>query len=372
MEPCKICATADVHLGMKFSSYPSAGPELAAGRFRALENIVHRGNSEGCDLLVVAGDLFNTAKVPAKSIERTAEILAQFGGNCILLLPGNHDYYAGDDSALWKNVQRAGLDRAVLLIEKKAYPLDHFDLPVTVYAAPCDSLRGSESAVEWIDSIDEEADRFSLGIAHGSIETISPDITKRYFPMKREELENKHLDLWIVGHTHVPYPEHEETRTNILIPGSPEPDGFDCRHEGYAWIIEIDESKQISARRFRTGIYRFVHASREIRSAAEVDGFTEELLNIPDPGHTLLKVNLTGSLPKSDFFLTRQAAERLAGTYMHLEMDDDGVTREITAEEIRNEFRDGSFPAILLSRLAQKEDTEALQTAYELLKESRK
>ncbi len=372
MEPFKICATADVHLGMKFSSYPEVQRDLSEARYTALEKVVRRGNSEGCAVLVVAGDLFNTAKVPEKSIDRTADILAQFEGNCILLLPGNHDYYSGEDSVLWNEVKRKNLDRTVLLLEKKKYSLDHFDLPVTVYAAPCNSLRGSTGAAGWIGNIKGDEKRFSLGVAHGSIEKISPDLTKRYFPMDPKELEEKNLDLWIIGHTHVPYPENEDTRTSIIVPGSPEPDGFDCRHEGAAWIIEIKSDKEISAQRFRAGTYRFLHVSREVRSAAEIEECTGELLDSTKSHQTLLKIKLTGSLPKSDFFLTRQAAEKLAAAYMHLEMDDDGLTREITMEEIRNEFRDGSFPSILLSRLAENGDKEALQTAYELIQESRK
>ena len=69
----KVFATADVHLGMKFSTFDDAGAELAAARFRALERCIETANREACQIFIVAGDLFDRQnKVRQTSIDGAA------------------------------------------------------------------------------------------------------------------------------------------------------------------------------------------------------------------------------------------------------------------------------------------------------------
>jgi len=67
--------------------------------------------------------------------------------------------------------------------------------------------------------------------------------------MTRKELESTGLDLWLLGHTHLPWPENPDKNARILIPGTPEPDGFDCNHEGSAFIINIESSSKMKIKK---------------------------------------------------------------------------------------------------------------------------
>jgi len=46
---------------------------------------------EKCDLLVIAGDLFDSVKVQKPVVRKAAEILRRFDG-MVVVLPGNHDF----------------------------------------------------------------------------------------------------------------------------------------------------------------------------------------------------------------------------------------------------------------------------------------
>ena len=88
--------------------------------------------------------------------------------------------------------------------------------------------------------------KYKIGISHGALKGVSPDMTDKYFKMSKDELKNLNMDLWLLGHTHLPYPFEEEiTNRKIFNCGTPEPDGLDCSHFGNSWFIEIDNNKNI-------------------------------------------------------------------------------------------------------------------------------
>jgi DNA repair protein SbcD/Mre11 len=372
MKEFTFCAAADFHLGMRFSSYPSVQKELIRARFSALRRVVERANAEQCALLVIAGDLFDRINIPVKEAEESVEILGEFQGDCIAVLPGNHDYFSGAKSGVWKTVAENAPDNLLLLSEKKKYNLSNFHLPVVLYAGPCSSQHGRESAVTWIDPGDrKDSELFHLGVAHGSIEGISPDITRHYFPMDRKQLESLGLDLWIVGHTHIPFPEREETVSPLVIPGTPEPDGFDSGGDGAAWIISVKDNGAVQKKMFAAGMYRFTRQMKEIQSAADIEEAVREISGMAGPS-VLLQLKLRGTLPKDDLSLLGPAMEELSQRFFYTDIDTESVKTKLTPGEIGNEFREGSFPHILLSRLSEAGDTEALQQAYRILEEMRK
>jgi DNA repair protein SbcD/Mre11 len=367
-----MCAAADFHLGMRFSSYPSVQKELIRARFSALRRVVDRANAEQCALLVIAGDLFDRINIPVKEAEEVIEILGGFQGDCIAVLPGNHDYFSGAKSGVWKTVTENGPDNLLLLSEKKKYYLNDFHLPVVLYAGPCSSQHGRENAVSWIGPADrKDRELFHIGVAHGSIEGISPDVTKQYFPMNRKQLESAGLDLWIIGHTHIPFPEREETVSPFIIPGTPEPDGFDSGGDGAAWIISVNDNKAVHKKRFTAGSYRFTRQIKEIHSAGDIEEAVREMSGTAGPS-VLLQLKLRGTLVKGDFPLLGPAMEELAQRFFYTDIDTESVKTKLTPGEIGNEFREGTFPYILLSRLSEYGDTEALERAYRILEEMRK
>jgi len=256
----RLLITADVHLGMKFAGYPEIQSELAGARFETLENVVKRANAEDCELFVVAGDLFDRVTVAKPDVIRAAQIIDGFEGALVVILPGNHDYYSMAQSDLWTLFKEASGDKTLLLERPQKYPLSHYDLDACLYAAPCEAKHSEENRVDWIRTqARDKGTRFHIGVAHGSLQGFSPDFDKKYYPMTPVGLLNSEMDLWLLGHTHLPSPAQPGKFDKIFYPGTPEPDGFDCDHEGRAWIIEIQDDKSIVPTSLTTGKYRFAH-----------------------------------------------------------------------------------------------------------------
>ncbi len=373
----RILATADLHLGMPFTRYPGLQEALSAARFAALERLVALGNERECRLLLVAGDLFHRLSLPQRDIQRAARALNAFQGQAVAVLPGNHDYYAGEAGTLWKSFQAKAAGHVLLLAEPRVYELAGFDPPVRLYPGPC--LAGhsasdqhalgwlaSRPAAEGLKRAGEPAGTLAIGVAHGSLEGLSLDAEGRYYPMRRAELESFGLDFWVLGHTHRP---PADTDPLLFLPGTPEPDGFDCAHDGSVLLLEAEPGR-VRAERLPTGAYRF--RSETLELAGEEPEAALARYFRPEYGRTLLRLALRGSLEAEGLQRVRAQRERLKQAIAWLETDEGELRERITAARVEAEFARGSFSWLLLRRLLEAGESEALEQAYELIRELRR
>jgi len=380
----KIMASADYHLGMKFAGYPDVQEELAEARFLTLERLIATANERRCDLFLIAGDLFDRVTVSARDIKRASTLLNGFQGRLVAVLPGNHDFYTGVSSALWSRFSEEAGDRILFLSKPKVYDLDHYDLNIHLYAGPCDSKHSRNNSISWLreqnaGSDSEQAeDLLRIGAAHGSIEGVSPDAQGLYFPMKRSELDEAPVDLWIIGHTHRQHPAGEDavdtgvsTSPLVLIPGTPEADGFDCSHGGTAWMIEVDEKKQIRIESLSTGAYRFIREEHNLESSDDVKRL-EKKLEAEEMDRSLLRLTLRGRISGEQLVELRHALKEAQKSMFFLQIYDSLLLERISEQTVEAEFTEGSFPYRLLKSLIAVEDFEALQTAYALLQEQKR
>lgn len=361
--------TGDVHLGRKFSNYPDeVSHKLEEARYKALKKVVKEGNNRGCNLLVVAGDLFDKITTPEQDVIKAINILNKFSGDAVVVLPGNHDYKQID---AWDTFRDNLTGNMILLDKEEKYDLNNLDLEVSLFPAPCDNKESKENKLDWIkDCKKRETNKYELGIAHGALVGVSPDMTDSYFKMTKEELRELNMDIWLLGHTHIPYPEVNEgngvQNRSIFNSGTPEPDGLNYRHSGQAWYIELDEEKQIEASKIITGNYLFQDIAREINSEDDLNSLIKEIGNDNAAGK-ILRLKLSGRInqevynKKNDYY--REIEEKVA----YARILDDDLNLKLTRDKIAEEFPADSFPSQVLNELL--EDEKALELAYELMQE---
>jgi DNA repair exonuclease SbcCD nuclease subunit len=366
-----LLLTSDFHLGMRFASYPDvAARVLGEARFSCLGRAVAGANAAQSDLLVVAGDLFESVRTPVRDVQRAAEILRGFQGRLAVVMPGNHDYFAPDDS-LWRRFRDFSGDSVLLLDQPRPYPLSRYDVDACLYPGPCTAKHSGENAVDWVASARQDRGiRHHIGIAHGSLEGYSPDMDGRYYPMRPQELLAAGMQLWLLGHTHVRFPAAPGPGDRIFCAGTPEPDGLDCAHEGFAWHLSVGDNSAVSARAERVGRLRFKEITVRVREGAEIEQALVPLL-ADAPEATVLRLHLEGRAPREVRESVGALAARLSERFLHAEVRDEELELEITEAEIDRDYPQGSFPHSLLTRLAGSRDHDALQAAHELLREAR-
>ncbi len=372
--PLRLLHTADLHLGMKFTGrYPPQVQErLIRARLETLHNLVEAANAAEAAVLVIAGDLFHDHHLPRRDIRAAAEALGDFAGRVVLILPGNHDFLQEGECPLWDRFLEAADDQVLLLKEARPYSLLQWDLPLMIYPGPCTAKHSPTNAIGWIEPGPRDPDFWHIGVAHGSLEGVSPDFEGQYYPMTWAELTLAHLDLWLLGHTHVRLPEGDQGREGrVFVAGTPEPDGFDCRHPGNAWLIELNADRSLSYRGLVTGRHRFAVHEVELSTEDDLEAFRARFRQF-DPERDLIRLILRGRLPGELFAQRGQWLEELQQQVLYLEADLSRLFRRITAEDVNREFTAGSFPHQLLTRLVQAGgDPRVLQLAYDLIQEVR-
>lgn len=366
----KIFVTGDNHIGLKYASHERAAT-LAESRIAAFDGMVRAANAEGAALFVITGDLFeNTYGISKKDIKALLDKLSSFNGTAIVL-PGNHDYY-DKDVKVWqyfKDVMK-DYDSIMLMTEFKPYSLTVDGEAVVLYPALCTSLHSAptENNLGWIraEQIVPD-DAYRIGIAHGAVEGETIDNEGRYFLMKRSELSDIPVDVWLIGHTHVPFPNNlsDEFKPceKILNAGTHVQTDVSCNTEGWCFIVEIDSDKKIRAKRLASGNLRFYRRDIVLSAGNFESDLKRELSDIPD--NSVVDVILSGAVSAEEYESRDELASKALSRFIEGIYNDYGLNKLISEELIKSEFPETSFSAELL--LSLLDEPKEAQLAYELL-----
>ena len=147
----KLFVTGDNHIGKRYDRYPQAKEKLIKSRIDSIEGMVREAEYEKCDLFIVTGDLFDRINsIKVGDVKRVVDILSSFDG-CVLVLPGNHDYYTGEEK-VWNDFEKAmdSQDHNITILKEfKPYTFDIGDERVIVYPSYCQSKHSKKNNLTW-------------------------------------------------------------------------------------------------------------------------------------------------------------------------------------------------------------------------------
>lgn len=365
----RILHTADNHIGISFAQYPDlARDRLLEERFSALERLVATANQREAHFIVVAGDLFDKQTVTKGQIERAVGILANFQGENVLVLAGNHDYYEGSENKLWRWFRNACDGTCVLpLIEPTTKDFEGDDFRVRFYACPCPSKHSKEHTIGWVADTDKESDVIHVGIAHGNVEGLGLDVDQRYFNMSEEEMRGAGVHTWLLGHIHVPAPAPGTTgRPLYFMPGIHTPDSVKCSHPGHAWWIELGADDSCHHEQLTSGGVRFVRLRRSLENAAEIENLRDTCESFDAP-NTVLDLQLTGRLKEDELTELNQLLAAMKSRFLHLTREQD-IDPVLDAASISRRFPDGTLPSkLLLGLLADESNPGDAHLALDII-----
>ena len=366
----KVFLTGDNHIGLKYASHEKAAI-LAQNRITAFDGMVRTANDEDCSLFVIAGDLFESHfSASKKDIKILLEKLSRFRGT-IVVLPGNHDYY-DKDSKVWQcfKAEMTAYDNIMLLTENRPYELHVNDSDVVLYPALCTKLHSEpgENNLTWIKTAHIESDDvYRIGIAHGAVEGEAIDREGQYFTMTRSELEGIPVDVWLIGHTHVPFPNNLTNEfmpcEKILNAGTHVQTDVSCNTEGLCFIVEINENKTIRAKKYKSGNIRFYRKSITVTANEMEEILTRELAGIDS--NSVVDVILSGAVSAEEYENRTVISEKSLSRFLEATYDDHALSRQISKAFIDAEFPETSFSAKFLTALL--DNPKEAQLAYELI-----
>jgi DNA repair exonuclease SbcCD nuclease subunit len=378
--PCsmaiRIVHTADNHIGLTFRQYPELSAQLQAERIAALGRIVTFANARQAHFLVIAGDLFDKISVGVTEIRQTVSELKKFQGQAVLVLAGNHDFYdPGTENKLWKEFGNAirEHDQIRMLLQPEILSFECEGEGIRFYACPCPSKHGENPVNSWVSEASKPEGDWHLGIAHGNVEGIGLDADQRYFNMKQQDLKNAGVHTWLLGHIHVPFPEPGFAGTPaFFMSGIHTPDSVKVKHPGNAWLLELDEKKNIRFESFCPGSIRFERLHMELGRVGHNAEYLKKQVNDLASGGLILELVLSGRLPAEEHRSLAAWLEQKSKEFLCISLDSDDLHEEPDLSKLSRHWPEGSLPFDLIQELlAENPQGEDALLAMELLENHR-
>ena len=231
----KILHTGDLHLDSAFCASDIFTAETRREEQRAVfGRIMDLAKAERCDLVLIAGDLFDGRYVTPETEKYVRDVLEK-AEMPVFIAPGNHDPYA--DGSFYKTKLPDGV-YVFSSNELQRYDLDALDLSVYGYAFTSSVLGSSPLAAQSMGSKDK---RYSVLCAHGDID--SP--ISRYCPLIESDILAMGFDYAALGHIH----NRGGDDGKIRYCGFPQGRSFDELGDGGVNIVEIGEEGELTVER---------------------------------------------------------------------------------------------------------------------------
>ncbi len=295
--------TADCQLGARFAQFGVKADSLRKARLQTLEKVLGKAEELAVDAVLVAGDLFEDGQVDDVLITAALSVFRIFPDLPVFVLPGNHDPNTGPGS-IWNRKPFALKPSNVTIIhEPGVYNCGGAHLiasPLRQRVSTIDpSLKIAELARDIAD------DRIRIGLTHGAL-AIPTRHQPNDFPIALEAATRAGLDYLAVGHWHT-WQVYDGGR--LVMPGTPEPDGFEQDGAGSVALVEIATRRAtptvqqipVATLQWRVSEFDFTDADTARRS---LDHILTELR--PSGDRTVLRVRLRGSVPARVLVETEQ------------------------------------------------------------------
>jgi exonuclease SbcD len=214
----KILHTADIHLGAKFSGLGHKGASQREQLLVTFKNVIDTAINEKADIVLIAGDLFDSNQQPQKNIDLVIEQFNLLGSSNIpvCLVPGTHDSL--DSSSVYRKVDFEGkCPNLKIFTDENGSWKEYPSLDLTVYGKPNLSNRSSASPLKGLRR--STSTKFHVGMAHGSLH-IPEKVAEDDHVFRLEEVKEIGMDYLALGHWHRVYRCPAESPA--WYPGPPE------------------------------------------------------------------------------------------------------------------------------------------------------
>lgn len=311
----KIMHTGDIHLDSAFSRLDSRHAQIRRNELRAaFTSMMASAKMNGADLMLIAGDLFDSRYVTKETAALLYREFASFG-KPVFICAGNHD--PAEPKSFWL---KGSLPENVIVFTKpelESFDLDELNL--TVYGFGYDNpdlyippIRGKTVA---------DKSRINLLLCHCDMR---PSATTDC-PITGEEFYAFGADYAALGHVHNPPPVTDDPWCYC---GCLEPRSFNETGIKGACMVEIEKAgsqAQVNVKRLRFAKRRYERAELTLNSPSaqsEVREAVDDFIRRNKYGEdVLLSLTLTGTVSPSLVIDTEELEDNPAPLFL-LEITD--------------------------------------------------
>lgn len=323
--------TADWQLGMtRHFLDADAQARFTAARTDVIAQIGQLAEAEGCEFVLVCGDVFESNALPRRVVSRACEAMRAIRVP-VYLLPGNHDPL--DAASIYDSAAFTEAAPEHVHVLRGTEPVAVGE-GVQILPAPWTSKRPTADAlapaVAPLLQADDgapsgEQDGTSPGAhpgaggvlrivaGHGAVDTLSPDAHDpaliRTGPLLRL-LADGQIAYVALGDRH----STTEVAPGIAYSGAPEVTDFIETDPGNALVVDVTDGRA-STTSHHLGTWSFQDLQFDLDSAEEVAAMDRDLAALPEKSRTVLRLALRGTLTLTEHAQMETALERHRETF---------------------------------------------------------
>ena len=367
----RLLHTADVHLGARHEDLGDRAATQRERQFAAFVATIDLALAEKVDLVLIAGDLFDSNTQPRRSVERAAAQLQRLVEARIrtVIAPGTHDVF--DRASIYRAYDVPALAGAVgsdLVSVLAPNRPDVFlrSLDTVVHGRCFATKRAPESPLAGLDVSKDDRAKWHVGLLHAALaiegKTDGDDVV-----ITTEEIAATHLDYLALGHWHSTK-KGKAGRTTYAYSGAPEPIAVDQDRAGNVLLIELDEadgkhSVKISER--KVGKTSFDRLQLDAATVGSQPALVAKLAERADPD-LVLDVELIGVRPDELDLHTDEVESELADRFLKLRVRDRSASALPEGPIASPDAVLGAFIRDLEAQVAEVEATDDQAAAAEL------
>lgn len=327
----RLLHTADVHLGARHSDLGEQAAAQRERQFAAFKAAIDLAIEEKVDVVLVAGDLFDSNTQPRRSVERVAAEIRRLAAARIrtVVIPGTHDVY--DRASIYRVHDLAALagsteDDDLVTVLTPDRPSVHLAAcDVVVHGPVFATKRAPNSPLRDLRVNGGDGATWHVGMVHGSLAI--PDRTDRdEVVVTREEIEATGLDYLALGHWHSAQ-QGRAGRTVYAYAGAPEPVSVTQDGAGKVLLVTLEETagtRSVTIAERVVGRTRFRKLDIDAAGISGQPDLIARIASEADPD-LVLDVRLTGIRPDELDVSIDEVEEQLKGRFLKMRLRDHSV-----------------------------------------------
>jgi DNA repair protein SbcD/Mre11 len=367
----RLLHTADVHLGARHADLGDRAATQRERQFAAFVATIDLALGEKVDLVLIAGDLFDSNVQPKRSVERAASQLQRLVDARIRLViaPGTHDVY--DRASIYRAYDLPAMAGAVGSDLVTVLDPDHPDvhlksLDVVVHGRCFATKRAPHSPLEGLDTAKDDRATWHVGLLHAALaiegKTDGDDVV-----ITTDEIAATHLDYLALGHWHS-MTKGKAGRTTYAYSGAPEPIALDQDGAGNALLVGLESSdgkKTVTVEERKVGRTRVEKVQLDAASVGSQPSLVSKLAERADQD-LVLDVEIIGLKPDELDVHVDEVETELADRFLKVRVRDRSVAPLPEGPVVSADTVLGAFIRDLEAQIAEAEARDDEATSNEL------
>lgn len=367
----RLLHTADVHLGARHADLGDRAVTQRERQFSAFVATVDLALAEKVDLVLIAGDLFDSNVQPRRSVERAAAQIQRLveARIRVVIAPGTHDVF--DRASIYRAYDIAAMAGAVgsdlVTVLDPDHPEVHLkNLDLIVHGRCFATKRAPTSPLAGLDVRTDDRATWHVGLLHAALaiegRTDGDDVV-----ITTDEIAASHLDYLALGHWHSTT-KGKAGATTYAYSGAPEPVALDQDRAGNVLLVGLEApggKKSVTVEERRVGRTSFERLQLDAATIGSQPALVARLSERANPD-LVLDVELIGVRPDELDMHVEEVEAELADQFLKVRVRDRSVAPLPDGPIASPDTVLGAFIRDLEARIAEVEASDDHEAAGEL------